>query len=212
MSASYGFQKMKWSPQCLPDLLWLNCWCEWMWYVRGVWANYVNRMFPVVILRNILFAKVTRSHFVNNIKPRVTTQLADQHWHCEIQPISWWYHIFYMLLCSNVSICYSHKFKSADEWISYRFPLMYLWEHLQGRVALLVICISLSHSTTLPSLQITHVLTLCYRAFRPFLNSHALSSLTPSRASPLSTLSPNRKQTSGQHESCFSVDAFMRHF
>lgn len=37
----------------------------------------VNRVSPAVILGDILFTKVTRSHFVNTLKPRDTTQLAD---------------------------------------------------------------------------------------------------------------------------------------
>ncbi len=66
--------------------------------MRGVRANCVNRLSPVVVSGGILFAKVTRSHFVNTVKPRDATQLADCL--CDIQPISWWFHIFYMLLCS----------------------------------------------------------------------------------------------------------------
>lgn len=51
--------------QNLPDLLWLNCWCESMLYTRDVSAKCnVNAKSPVVISGNILFAKNVSNTFL----------------------------------------------------------------------------------------------------------------------------------------------------
>lgn len=111
---------------------------------RRAWANHVNRMSSVVVSGGILFdQKPLCKHSKNPETPHnwMTNSL------CEIRPISWWGCIFYMFLCITVWI-----FQSAKD----------LWEH-QGSVTLLLVCVSVFHSTTPPPLQITHVppLSLC---------------------------------------------------
>lgn len=66
------------------DVIHERCLCA-LWTESPLWSD-------------ILFAKVNWSHQ----NPRDTTQVADEHRLCEIQPISWCCQIFYVLLCSYV--------------------------------------------------------------------------------------------------------------
>lgn len=149
---------------------------------RRAWANHVNRMSSAVVSGGILFdQKPLCKHSKNPETPHnwMTNSL------CEIRPISWWGCIFYMFLCITVWI-----FQSAKD----------LWEH-QGSVALLVVCVSVFHSTTPPPLQITHVpplsLSVSYKAFRPFVKLPIfLSSLHLQHHLFPHCYSQSRKQTS----------------
>lgn len=132
---------------------------------------YVNRMSPVVILRNILFAKVTRSHFVNTVKPRDYTQLADWYCLCEIRPISLWHRILYTLLWSNAWIFQPHKFQFTN------FQLTPTSENIFKVVLLYLLFVSLFFTQQLPLLCKLPMSCLSCRAFRPFLNYPHLSSL-----------------------------------
>lgn len=122
-------------------LFWFNCWCELMFHTGSVSARYVNRMSPAVILGDILFAEVTRSHFVNTIKPRDTTRLADQHFFGGVA----------VFTCCNVWSSHPHKFRSTNELISHWFQLLvFPWEHRLRQCCFtryLYLSLSLSNST-----------------------------------------------------------------